>query len=220
LPLRRPAFLLLGFPGFFFTLLTTDYPATISIAFQYTTHWIPYMFAASVLFLMLLTRGRGGSSARRAALFALAFGVAFHSYVFGAILQRDTFVGGFSRIRFAMSDADRTEYADLERIIREIPIEASVAATDPESPHISTRLTAYSLDHHHGDADYLLVNKQHVGGIGQTNLGEAFDRSFYGLVDHIGDFYLFEKGHPNPQTDAAVGEIHLDPDAAGRRIRQ
>ncbi|HKU39802.1 MAG TPA: DUF2079 domain-containing protein, partial [Polyangiales bacterium] len=80
LPLRLPALWLLAIPGFVVTLMTTGYAPTTSISFQYTTHWIPFLFAATVI---ALERRKPMS----ASLIALCFGVFVHSYVFGAILQ-------------------------------------------------------------------------------------------------------------------------------------
>ena len=57
LPARRWALLFLAVPGFAFSLLTTGYAPTLSIAFQYTCHAIPYIFAASVLMLRVIARG-------------------------------------------------------------------------------------------------------------------------------------------------------------------
>ena len=51
LPLRKVAFVLLLIPNCFFTLMTTTYWPTISIAFQYTAHWIPFLFLATILSL-------------------------------------------------------------------------------------------------------------------------------------------------------------------------
>ncbi len=220
LPARRAALLLLASPGFFFTLLTTQYSPTTSITFQYPTHWIPYLFAATVLSLMLLSRGDRGPNPRRAAVFALAFGVVCHSYAFGAILQPNTMVGGVKRIQFYMTPDDEKDYRDLNEIIGLIPLGASVAATEQECPHVSTRLTAYTLDHHHGDADYLLVNEHHVGRDARPRITEALQRDPYGLVRHIGRFYLLGLNDPHPLTRADFEGMHLDPNVFTQGQRQ
>ncbi|HEU4535074.1 MAG TPA: DUF2079 domain-containing protein, partial [Polyangiaceae bacterium] len=106
LPLRRAALLGLALPGFFFTLMTTEYAPTVSISFQYTTHWIPYLMLAVVLALRALTAD-GGRRRRRAALAAALFGTVSHSYIFGALLQHENFVGGFQRIVFRSTEAER-----------------------------------------------------------------------------------------------------------------
>src|SRR4030095_10910636 len=50
-PLRRPLGALFLLPGVLFTLLSTDYAPAISIGFQYTAFWSPYVFVAAVLLL-------------------------------------------------------------------------------------------------------------------------------------------------------------------------
>ncbi|HEX5098884.1 MAG TPA: DUF2079 domain-containing protein, partial [Polyangiaceae bacterium] len=68
---RRPWLLLAALPGLPFTLLVTDRPPLFSTAFQYVYHWIPYVFAATVLGLEAL--GRESRTQRTAAAGALCF---------------------------------------------------------------------------------------------------------------------------------------------------
>ena len=51
LPLRRSYLLPALAPGFLFTLMTTAYPPTTDIAFQYSGHFTPYLFTASAVAL-------------------------------------------------------------------------------------------------------------------------------------------------------------------------
>jgi uncharacterized membrane protein len=208
LPLRRWSYLWLLFPGFFFTLLTTNYAPTVSISFQYTSHWLPYVFAASVLALAAMGRSPSGVVHRRAALTALLLGITLHSLAFGAVLRPTRFVGGFQRIPFAVTDAERERYQDLREIIAMIPPDASVAATDPESPHITNRLTAYAFRTGAGDAEYLLV-RRFVRSNARKNAQRALDEHSYGLVAEVGDFRLFKRGHESPETEAALRRLGL-----------
>ncbi len=143
LPLRKPAFVLLLIPGAFFTLLTTAYWPTLSIAFQYTAHWIPYLFLTVVLSLWLFKFEADGKAKFHAALITLVFAVLSQSYNFGSILQREGFVGGFSRVQFTMSDAELKRYQAMMQAIALIPKDASVAAGEYMNPHISARKDAY-----------------------------------------------------------------------------
>jgi uncharacterized membrane protein len=204
IPLRHPLLLLLICAGTLFTFLTTAYDPTVSISFQYSAHWIPYLFAAVVLMLGMLSRQPDGSIRRRAALGALVFGVAVHSYVFGAVLQHDTYVGGFLRVPFQINQTERVTYAALNRVIAHIPADASVAATDMEVAHVSNRFTIYTLRAHHGNADYLLINKAGVSGNTRNVLKDALRKNDYGLVASELPFYLFAKGVVSPRTDKAL----------------
>ena len=203
LPLRRGLLVLLICGGTMFTFLTTAYEPTVSINFQYPAHWIPYLFAATVLMLSVLSRGMDGAIRRRAALGALVFGVTTHSYVFGAVLQHQTYIGGFLPLPYKISAEETAAYAALRRIVAKIPGQASVAATDMEVPHVSNRFSAFTLRTHHGDADYLLINRNSVASDTRNVLKDALARNDYGLVAADAPFYLFKRGPATPGTDKA-----------------
>jgi uncharacterized membrane protein len=208
LPARRLALVLLAIPGFFFSLLTTGYPPTVSIAFQYTCHSIPYLFAASVLALRVLGKGEAGIVRRRAALGAMALGVLSHSYVFGAALQHETFIGGFSKIEFEMTPKERQRYHTIQRLNAMIPKDASVSATENEVPHVAARLTVYTLKDGGIPADYVLLNKLHFGmDNSRKGFTQMLEREPYGLVAKGDDLYLFKRHHVSPETDQALSAL-------------
>jgi uncharacterized membrane protein len=209
LPLRRPLLILLISGGTLFTFLTTAYEPTVSINFQYPVHWIPYLFAAIVLMLGVLSKQLDGTIRRRAALGALVFGVTSHSYVFGAVLQHETFVGGFLPVPYKITQREKDTYAALRRIVAKIPPTASVAATDMEVPHVSNRYTVFTLRSHHGDADYILVNRNSFTSDIRSIFKEALSRNDYGLVATEAPFYLFKRDvvDPAPGTDQALSAL-------------
>jgi uncharacterized membrane protein len=208
LPVRRAALWLLMLPGFFVTLMTTGYAPTTSITFQYTTHWAPFLFGAAVIALGL--RGeRHGRPALLASLFALCFGVLCHSYVFGSILQHEKFVGGFSKVKFTLSESEKQRYQDLRALADMIPRTASVAATELEIPHISNRLDAYSLKVDVGRPDYLLFSRYHLDESSRNELRKALKDADFGLIASKGEYYLFNKGHNAPETEAALKQLGL-----------
>jgi uncharacterized membrane protein len=205
LPLRRPVMLLLVLPGFFFTIMTTGYAPTLSIAFQYTTHWIPYLFLAVVIALVILRRQDGGNPvAPRAAVAVMVLALLSHSYTFGAILQRSNFVGGFRRVEFTMSDVEKERYGQLKELLAMIPRTASVAATENECAHVSTRKVVYPLRWPPGPVDYLLVGRSHVDGLALESLRPTLADDSYGLLAERGkELFLFKRGHRAAETDAA-----------------
>jgi uncharacterized membrane protein len=210
LPLRRWMYLWLLFAGLFFTLLTTGYNPTVSISFQYTSHWIPYVFATAVLAMSGMGRSRSGVVHRRAALTALLVGVVLHSLSFGAILGPTKFIGGFQRIPFHVTEAERARYRDLQEVIAMIPSEASVAATDPENPHTTNRISAYAFRTGSGDAEYLLI-RTFGSQSARRNAQRTLDEHPYGLVAKVGEFYLFKRGHESPETADALTKLRLKP---------
>ncbi|HKO93571.1 MAG TPA: DUF2079 domain-containing protein, partial [Polyangiaceae bacterium] len=207
---RRWSLLMLALPGFAFSLLTTNYPPTVSIAFQYTCHAIPYVFCASVLMLGVITRAEGGALRRRAVLGAVALGMLSHSFVFGAVLQHETFIGGFRKIEFGMGAKDKKRYGILKKLVGMIPQEASVAATETEVPHIAARLDAYTLKDGPADADYLLINGLRMGmGDVRGAVNAMLARDEYGLVATGADIYLFKRGFSAPETKGALRRLGL-----------
>ena len=91
-----------------------------------------------------------------------------------------------------------------------IPPEASVAATDPETPHISNRVTAHPFRTGSGTSDYLLMRRL-VRKDSRRNAQRAINNSSYGLLAHVGDFYLFKKNHESPETADALKRLGLKP---------
>ncbi len=210
LPARRWSLLMLALPGFAFSLITTQYWPTLSIAFQYTCHAIPYVFAATVLMLGVLGRGEEGALRRRAVLGAMVLGTLAHSYVFGAVLQHETFVGGFRQINFEMSEEDKLRYATLKRLIAMIPPEASVAATEMEVPHIAARRSAFTLKDGDSDAEYVLVNSQHLGvGRSHESLRFMMNREPYRLLAQGDNLYLFRRGPITRETKDALARMSV-----------
>ena len=208
LSVRHPALWVLMLPGFAVTLMTTGYAPTTSITFQYVTHWVPFLFGAAVIALRM--RGeRLGLAAARASVVALCFGVLCHSYVFGSIFQHNTFVGGFSRVQFTMSKEERQRYDDLREIAAKIPKDVSVAATELEIPHVSTRLDAFTLKVTAGDADYLLIARSHFDDDARRRVREAAVEADYGLVAKKNDFYLLRRNYTSPETASALSALGL-----------
>jgi uncharacterized membrane protein len=210
LPLRKPVFVLLLIPGAFFTLLTTAYWPTVSIAFQYTSHWIPYLFLTVVLGLWLFKFEADGKAKFYAALITMVFAVLSQSYNFGAVLQREGFVGGFSRVQFTMSDAELKRYQALMQAIAPIPKEASVAAGEYLNPHISARKDAYVFRYDVGPVDYLLFSRLELNSDLRRTLNDKFQKDTYGLAAYTGDeFYLFKRHLDSPNTAAALQRLGL-----------
>jgi hypothetical protein len=207
LPVRRVAFLWLLLPGSLFTLFTAGYSPPISIAFQYTTHLIPWLFFGLVLAL-------GGPAApeaarparRRAAILAVTLGVAAHGYVFGALFKAPDFHGGFHRVTFGITDVERERYQSFLALQPLVPKDRSVAATDSQSPHFGAWTTICTLRITHCDAEYLFLARG-LTGEERRNVRAALDRWPYGLVASNKDFYVFRQGHASGGTAAAWREL-------------
>lgn len=216
LPIRRWAFWLLFLPGSFITLMTTGYAPTISIAFQYTSHWIPFLFASAVMALYLLRSEAQGSVRLAAAIGALCVVMLSHSFNFGALLQHESFVGGFGRVSFEYDEAARERYEDLQRVKSHIPADASVAATEYMNPHISARKTAYVFRYDVGPVDYILLSDFEVTSDLKRALSRKFSKERYGLVAKgKKEFFLFKRDHTSTETEAAYRHLGLHVETGG-----
>ncbi len=87
-----------------------------------------------------------------------------------------------------------------------IPPDASVAATENETPHISTRKNAYPLRVVPVPVDYILVGRSHIGDLSRSFLNAALaNKEEYGLLaERDGELYLFKRGYYSPATAAAT----------------
>ncbi|MEI9951954.1 MAG: DUF2079 domain-containing protein [Pseudomonadota bacterium] len=210
LPVRRLAFWLLLVPGSVFTLMTTGYWPTLAISFQYTTHWVPFLFACAAMSLFVMREGKDGQVRMIAVLGALSVVLLSHSYNFGAILQRESFVGGFGHVSFEMSDVTRERYLDMRSVADKIPVEASVASTETLNPHISSRKEAYVFRYDTGPVDFVFLSENELSGDLRNSLREKFRKSPYGLfAKGKREFFLFKRGYQSPGTADALRHLGI-----------
>ena len=202
---RKPIGFFLSLPGFFFTLLSTKYPPLVQISFQYTAHWTAFLFVGFVATLEWLRKPRFASDDRgwqrqRVWLAVAAFTTLLTSYQYGAILQQNTAKGGFGKYKFAMTEADRERYANLQQIIARVPPLAKVTSAEYVVPHVSSRPYAYTLRNGIYDADYLIWESP-ARDDERTFVREALKGSF-GVVASSGPFVLAKRGHDKSENQA------------------
>ncbi|MEN8159542.1 MAG: DUF2079 domain-containing protein [Myxococcota bacterium] len=155
LPLRRAGLWLFLLPGFVFTLLSTDHAPTVSIGFQYTAFWTPYLFIATTL--ALREDAFTQAAVRRAAGCALLLLTLLCSYQYGAIFQQRTVVGGFyDPFPTTTAAADRERRRLRAEVLEALPPDADVAASESVAPHVSNRAVAYTLREGVLDAEYVV----------------------------------------------------------------
>ena len=164
LPLRRASGALFLLPGTLFTLLSTDYPPAISIGFQYTAFWTPYLFIATTLLLRsdaFEPQGTPSARAARAAwLGAFALLTLICSYQYGAIFQQRTATGGFYEVfPFGTTERDLARRRLRDEVLRLLPAAAKVAASESVAPHVSNRASAYTLREGIRDAEYVVFGQ-------------------------------------------------------------
>jgi uncharacterized membrane protein len=199
LPFRHPRAWILFIPPAMFTLLSWGYKPLYQTFFQYTSNYTTYIFFAACV-TMSWWRHRDSVLGERslrmpAAILAILATATVYSYSHGAMLQRESFVGGFRQIRFEITKEDRRRHKDLYELIGMIPPTASVAATEMEAPHVSNRRFCFTLRFAYEDADYLLMNLDEARS-GTTNaiLKSAIATGKYGYVGRRGNFALWKRG--------------------------
>jgi uncharacterized membrane protein len=211
LPFRRSIGLLLCVPGFFFTLLATEYPPLIQISFQYTAYWTPFLFIACIAalegFEAELAPGRpaaaqavwGAQASRRAWVIAFAGAMLAGSFQFGAILNKRNTHGGFGPYRFGLTAEDHTRHAQVQELIALVPPRAKIVASEFLVPQVSGRPDAYTLRMSIYDAEYLLFESP-PGGEERQHVIEALHDGAFGVVEVKGPFVLAKRGHPTTRN--------------------
>jgi uncharacterized membrane protein len=207
LPWRRPIGLLCSLPGFFFTLLSTQYPPTIQISFQYTAYWTPFLFLALIANLTWMKpayhtveRVRGLRTPNGTAwVVALVAAMLVHSNQFGALLQQNTVRGGFGPYHFGSTQYEKDRYKIIYELIAKIPPRAKVASTEMIVPHLSSRPDAYTLRTGYYDAEYILFPVTPRAEEAKF-IVEALKSGQYGWYAEKTEFVVIKKGQPTDKN--------------------
>jgi uncharacterized membrane protein len=205
LPLRRAALLFFLLPGTVVTLLTNE-EAITEIHYQYTTHFTPYAFLASVLVLEWLKQR--GATHQRAAAAAMGLGTCLATTHFGA-LQQQHFEAAMGQVQFHFTDEDAKNLRDFRQLTALIPGDASVVATEHEGPQLSSRLLIFALRYGIAKADYVLFSWRSLGeeGASQKAVRKVLERGQYGVVSERPEFVLLQKGAPTEGNAAMLARV-------------
>jgi uncharacterized membrane protein len=197
LPVRRSWLVVSIVPGSIFTLLTTDYNPTIDIGFQYSAHFVGYIFPAAALAIAAYGAEGKGLVRRRAALLTMVTGTVICGVFWGAIPPRDSIHGGFNTMSMrAPNAAERQKHKDLVELHNMIPKDASVAVSEAEMPHVSRDVMRGLRDGY--DADYILYGV-HSGFGGGHNAERALASGEYEkIAERPGLALLKRKGKAPP----------------------
>jgi len=204
LPFRRPAGFLLALPGFFFTLLSTNYEPLVSTAFQYTSYWNFFVFYGALLALYALP-----ARARLAWFLPLTLGLGVSTVQFGAIVRNQEARGSWSVHHLGLNDTERERYASVQPLLAHIPKDDSVAASETLVPHISNRADAFSLRLGLQGATWIFT-----GGTGwdvERNAILEGLRGDHGIVQRAAEFIVAKKGHPKDLNEQWLRDFGYPP---------
>jgi uncharacterized membrane protein len=165
LPLRRVYLAMSVLPGAYFTFLTTEYPPTLNIGYQYSGYFLPYFFPAAALALAAIARrtpGRPGIARQRAAVATLGVATLLATAQWGAIPPRRDFHSAYGVINFEPPTAEQIAWGKgIRELDRLVPKDAILAVTDREMPHVSNRLQCWNLSVGFQGSDYIIYTEDH-----------------------------------------------------------
>ncbi|MBS1150440.1 MAG: hypothetical protein H6Q89_2138 [Myxococcaceae bacterium] len=205
LPMRRPLLWILMLPGFFVTLLSTEYMPTIQISFQYVANWAAYMFPAAVIVLGLYGTTAEGQLKRRAATIAMLCASLVATIQWGAYSPRGSIRGGFGDVPFkAPSAEDRQRERDLQEVIKKVPSTVKLCTSDRVMSHTtSVILENWPLGWGAAGCDYLLWSDL-PGDVGVAQGQGALAGGDFELVERRGGITLAKK-KPKVEVPPAGG---------------
>ncbi len=216
LPLRRAFTWVIFIPGMLFSLLTTGYKPTITYSFHYVLHWAALVFIATPFVLRSIEKQSGKAKASAAALTMLML-TAITSFQWGAFPQRNTLVGGYTRIDFEYNEKDKKRYEQLMSLAWQIPVDADVSATESVGPHVSSRVKLYAIRLRWGKqmGEYVLLSTRELKlEKTEERLAEILSSGSHGLHDRAGEFLLLRRGANTAKNAALIAELRLKPKAA------
>ncbi len=219
LPARRWYTWAAFIPGAILTLLVTDYAPPIMFSFQYVMYWAPYLFLASALVISSKLQAPEGRAGARGALIAMCLTTAGLSYNYGAFPMREkSFQSGYHRISFTFDAEDQQRYSDVSALVRSIPSDATVAATEHVGAHLSSRLKFYTLRRDSHNVTYIVARKKELS-LDKTRrtIFRALDSGKYGVAGRYGEFAVLKKGADTKDNQALIDEWRLQKSDSARR---
>jgi uncharacterized membrane protein len=211
LPFRRPIWAILCIPGFFFTVLSTHYGPLISINFQYSAHFIAFLFPGVAIGLEWMANSApslaAATMARRAALAAMVCMAVPVSCQFGAIFQKTNSYGGPIKYVFGVNAEGQRRHDAAERIVRHLPPRATVTGAGFTTPYISNRPDAFNLTISGAtDAEYMFIPSEAADFIGEekATVTRLLRSGEYGVVAIDPPFVLAQKGYPTSLNDTLM----------------
>ncbi len=223
LPLRHRLGWFALLPGGIFCLLATKYPALTDIHFQYSPHFIAFLFPALVVALEQLpsaqTRARAALASRAGHLALLVTALLPCSYQYGAVLQGNTSRGGPIPYSFGWDDTGRMRRAAVNKLLEVLPQDARVAASAFLVPQISARPNGYSLSLGLYDAEWIFAPSDLPEFITPEigRMREALRSGEFGVVVIEGPFFLAKKGHDTSLNREILNKIGRMRDPRGKR---
>jgi uncharacterized membrane protein len=217
IPLTRKIGWFALIPGMVYSLMETQYHALVDIHFQYSPHFLAFMFPAMVFALegpkslaALATREPGDAQTpsfgilrsyldgptRFGAYGALVLATLICSYQYGPVFQQNTSRGGPIPYKFGWDSEGEQRYRALESLRAILPPNATVAASAFTVTQVSARHNGYSLSLSLYDADWIIGPTRRGEFVGEerSRTVQVLRNNTFGVVAVRGPFFLAKRG--------------------------
>jgi len=233
IPLSRKVGWVALIPGAVYSLMETQYHALVDIHYQYSPHFLAFIFPALVIALQdkresIVSRHEasplypvsvspgsfasalGTLNAKRiGALGAILMGTLFCTYQYGPMLQQNNSRGGPVPYKFGWDTEGTTRRKAIAALKEILPPRAKVAASAFTVTQISSRPDGYSLSLSLYDADWILAPtaRSEIMSEERTRTVEALRSGAFGVVAIQSPFFLARKGYDTSRNGSVLATI-------------
>jgi uncharacterized membrane protein len=184
--------------GLIFMFLASK-SAVYSSHFQYSAVLLPVAIALAPVGLRRLQQARPKDrSLATVVMGCVLVASLLVSWKYGAILENSSFRGGYSRVRWSLTEEMEARYDSFAELISQIEPDASVSVTDRVGAHVTNRLEVYHLSQDI-DTDYLLVDSKDLRGRNKASLKRREDAGKVELLQRFERWSLYRAVTP-PKT--------------------
>ncbi len=188
--------------GLLFILLASK-SAVYSPHFQYSAVLLPVAIALAPLGLRRLAASRPKHKSLTAVFMGcVLIASLLVSWKFGAIVENNSFRGGYRTVVRALTEDTRQRYDAFVELISRIEPDASVSVTDRIGAHVSNRAHVYYLDHN-VDTDYYLVEAHDLRGRNKSVFDKRKAAGTLELVQRERHWSLYRSVSP-AETEEAI----------------
>jgi uncharacterized membrane protein len=209
IPLTRKIGWFALIPGTVYSLMETQYHALVDIHYQYSPHFLAFVFPTLVFALESRGEGTRLSSKRVGALGAIVLGTLLCAYQYGPMFQQNNSRGGPIPYKFGWDDEGRARHRAIVELKQILPERAKVAASAFTVTQISSRPDGYSLSMSLYDADWIMaptVRSEFLSSE-KTHTVEALSSGTFGVVAVRPPFFIAKRGYPTHKNASLLASI-------------
>jgi hypothetical protein len=209
IPLSRKIGWFALIPGTIYSLMETQYHALVDIHFQYSPHFLAFMFPAMVFALEKQSERPTIDAKRVGALGAIVLGTLLCSYQYGPMFQQNSSRGGPIPYKFGWDSEGMKRHSAITALKEILPPDATVAASAFTVTQISSRMNGFSLSISLYDADWIFAPtaRSELLSDERTRAVQALSSGTYGVVAVRHPFFLAKKGYSTEKNASVLSSI-------------